>query len=98
VRNELQVVPAPKRAQINTDDKAITTMVEKRLKTDPQLKSAHITARVDAGVVTLTGQVKNIMISSRASEVLSAVPGVKAVRNDLTYQPRKSSAAPATQK
>jgi len=98
VRNELQVVPAPKRAQINTDDKAITTMVEKRLKPDPQLKSAHITARVDADVVTLTGQVKNIMISSRASEVLSDVPGVKAVRNDLTYQPRSSSAAPATQK
>ncbi len=98
VRNELQVVPAPKRAQINTDDKAITTMVEKRLKTDPQLKSAHITARVDAGIVTLTGQVKSIMLSSRASEILGDVPGVKAVRNDLTYQQqRTSSAAPAAQ-
>ncbi len=98
VRNELQVVPAPKRAQINTDDKAITTMVEKRLKTDPQLKSAHITARVDAGIVTLTSQVKSIMLSSRASEILGDVPGVKAVRNDLTYQQqRTSSAAPAAQ-
>ena len=98
VRNELQVVPAPERAQVNTDDKAITTMVEKRLKTDPQLKSAHITARVDAGIVTLTGQVKSIMLSSRASEILGDVPGVKAVRNDLTYQQqRTSSAAPAAQ-
>ena len=98
VRNELQVVPAPKRAQINTDDKAITTMVEKRLKTDPQLKSAHITARVDAGIVTLTSQVKSIMLSSRASEILGDFPGVKAVRNDLTYQQqRTSSAAPAAQ-
>src|SRR6266540_1979549 len=95
VRNELQVVPAPERAQVNTDDKAIATMVEKRIKTDPQLKSA----RVDAGVVTLTGQVKSIMISSRASEILGDVPGVKAVRNDLTYQQqRTSSAAPAAQK
>jgi len=98
VRNELQVVPAAERAQVNTDDKAITTMVEKRLKTDPQLKGAHITARVDAGIVTLTGHVKDIMISSRASEILSDVPGVKAVRNDLTYQQRTSSAAPAAQK
>src|SRR6266511_3455370 len=99
VRNELQVVPAAERAQINTDDKAITTMVEKRLKTDPQLKSAHITARVDAGIVTLTGHVKDIMLSSRASEILGDVPVVKAVRNDLTYkQQRTSSAAPAAQK
>ncbi len=99
VRNELQVVPAAERAQVNTDDKAITTMVEKRLKTDPQLKSAHIAARVDAGIVTLTGHVKSIMLSSRASEILGDVPGVKAVRNDLTYQQqRTSSTAPAAQK
>lgn len=98
VRNELQVVPAAERAKVNTDDKAITTMVEKRLKTDPQLKGAHISARVDAGIVTLTGQVKSIMMSSRASEILSDVPGVKAVRNDLTYQQRSSSAAPPAQK
>lgn len=94
VQNELQVVPPAERAQVTTDDKAITEMVHKRLKSDPQLKGAHITARVDSGIVTLSGQVKSINISSRASEVLSNVPGVKAVRNDLTYQQRTSGVAP----
>ncbi len=37
-------------------------------------------------------------LSSRASEVLSDVPGVRAVRNDLNYEPRSSSIAPAGRK
>ena len=99
VRNELQVVAPSDRKQVDTDDKAITTMVEQRLKKDPQLKSAKISARVDSGIVTITGEVKSLMISSRASEILSDVPGVRAVRNDLTYVPRTSMGqAPAEDK
>jgi osmotically-inducible protein OsmY len=90
VRNELQVVAPADRKQIDTDDKAITNMVQQRLKADPQLKGAKINARVDSGIVTLTGEVTSLMISSYASEVLSDVPGVRAVRNDLSYMPRTS--------
>lgn len=90
VRNELQVVAPADRKQIDTDDKAITNMVQQRLKADPQLKSAKINARVDSGIVTLTGEVTSLMISSYVSEVLSDVPGVRAVRNDLSYMPRTS--------
>jgi hyperosmotically inducible protein len=90
VRNELQVVAPAERKMVDTDDKAITSMVEQRLKKDPQLKKARISARVDSGIVTLTGEVKSLMISSRASEVLSDVPGVRAVRNDLTYESHTS--------
>ncbi len=78
------------RMRVDSDDKAIASMVEQRLKKDPQLKSAKINARVDSGIVTITGEVKSLMLSSRASEVLSDVPGVRAVRNDLTYVPRTS--------
>jgi len=95
VRNELQVVPAADRPRVATDDKAITSMVEQRLKADRQLKGAKITARVDSGIVTLTGEVRSLALSSRASEVLSDVPGVRAVRNDLSYEPRSSSLAPS---
>jgi hyperosmotically inducible protein len=95
VRNELQVVDPAERKQVDTDDKAIMTMVEQRLKKDPELKSAKINARVDSGIVTITGEVKSLMISSRASEILSDVPGVRAVRNDLTYAPRTSQAPAA---
>ena len=91
VRNELQVVAPADRRQIDTDDKAITNMVQQWLKADPQLKSAKINARVDSGIVTLTGEVTSLMTSSYASEVLSDVPGVRVVRNDLSYMlPRTS--------
>ncbi len=90
VQNELEVVPPADRPKVDTDDKAIARRVEQKLKDDPQLKAAGIKARVDSGVVTLTGEVKSIVLSSRASEVLSDVPGVRAVRNDLTYASRSS--------
>jgi hyperosmotically inducible periplasmic protein len=90
VRNELQVVPVAERTRVDTDDKVISEMVEQRLMTDPHLNSAKISARVDAGIVTLTGEVRSLMVSSRASEVLSDVPGVRAVRNDLRFEPRSS--------
>jgi osmotically-inducible protein OsmY len=95
VRNDLQVVPPAARPRVDTDDKAIMSMVEQRLKEDRQLKGAKISARVDSGIVTLTGEVKSLALSSRASEVLSDVPGVRAVRNDLNYEPRSSSIAPS---
>ncbi|MBI2526246.1 MAG: BON domain-containing protein [Candidatus Rokubacteria bacterium] len=95
VHNQLQVVSPGNRPKVDTDDKAITSMVKRRLKEDRQLKSAKIDARVDSGIVTLTGEVKSLALSSRASEVLSDVPGVRAVRNDLSYEPRSSSPAPA---
>jgi hyperosmotically inducible periplasmic protein len=95
VRNELQVVPPADRPKVDTDDKAVMGRVEQRLKADRQLKGAKINARVDSGIVTLTGEVKSLAMSSRASEVLSDVPGVRAVRNELSYEPRSSSLAPA---
>lgn len=95
VRNELQVVTPADRPKVDTDDKAIMSMVGQRLKDDRQLKGAKINARVDSGIVTLTGEVKSLALSSRASEVLSDVPGVRAVRNDLSYEPRSSSLAPS---
>jgi osmotically-inducible protein OsmY len=95
VRNELQIVPPADRPRVDTDDKAIMSMVEQRLKEDRQLKGAKINARVDSGIVTLTGEVKSLALCSRASEVLSDVPGVRAVRNDLNYEPRSSSIAPS---
>lgn len=90
VRNELQVVPLAARATVDTDDRAIAMMVDQRLRTDTQLKKTSIKARVDAGLVTLIGEVKSVMLSSYATETLSDVPGVRAVRNDLTFPPSGS--------
>jgi hyperosmotically inducible periplasmic protein len=88
VKNELQVVAPSARAAVDADDKIISKNVEQKFKQDPQLKSAKIDAKVEAGVVILTGEVKNIDTSARASEVARNVSGVRYVKNDLTYASR----------
>lgn len=90
VRNELQVVAPSQRDRVEASDQQISKSVEQRFKQDPQLKSAKIDAKVDAGVVVLTGEVKSIDTSARASEVARNVPGVRYVKNDLTYASRSS--------
>ena len=90
VKNELQVVPPSERTAVNADDKEISKGIEDRFKQDPVLKSSRIDAKVNAGVVTLTGEVKSIDTSARASEVARGVPGVRSVKNDLTFASRSS--------
>jgi hyperosmotically inducible protein len=83
VRNDLQVVPASERKMVNTADKDLKSAVQNRIKQDARLKGADIDVRVDAGVVTLTGDVGDVGTRARASEVARSVPGVRAVKNEL---------------
>jgi hyperosmotically inducible protein len=90
VKNELQVVAPTDRKAVDADDKQISKNLEERFKQDPELKNAKIDAKVNGGVVTLTGEVKSIDTSARASEVARSIPGVRYVKNDLTYASRSS--------
>ena len=83
VRNDLQVVPPGDRKVIDISDKDITRQVEGRLSTDAQLKKVDV--RTDGGAVILTGAVSSIGASARASELARGVPGVRMVKNELTY-------------
>jgi hyperosmotically inducible protein len=83
VRNDLQVVSAAERKAVNAEDKDLKSAVQRRIKQDARLKGADIDVRVDAGVVTLTGDVKDLGARARASEVARAVPGVRSVKNEL---------------
>jgi hyperosmotically inducible periplasmic protein len=83
VRNDLIVVPAARRAQVEATDGRISRLIKDQLKQDPQLQSERIDARVDVGVVTLTGEVGNSAASARASELARGVPGVLSVNNEL---------------
>ena len=89
VRNDLQVVPPGDRKVIDTSDKDITRQVESRLKKDAQLKKVDV--RTDGGAVILTGAVPSIGASARASELARGVPGVRMVKNELTYEPAKGA-------
>jgi len=88
VKNELQVVPPAQRAEVTADDKVIAQNVQNKLKQDPKLKNAKID--VNNGVVSLTGEVKSIQASAKASEVARSVAGVRSVKNDLTFASRSS--------
>ena len=83
VKNELQVVAPAKREVTDDKDDAITTRVNDQILKDAQLKKAGIRAQTNAGVVSLTGEVQDLMTSAQASWTAWQVPGVKSVKNDL---------------
>jgi osmotically-inducible protein OsmY len=89
VRNELQVVPGSAKKLVEAKDDELTQQVKTRFKADPKLKSLDV--RTDNGVVTLQGKLPSIMDSARASQRAREVPGVRAVRNDTTYDSPKVS-------
>lgn len=83
VKNDLEVVAIEDRKATDVSDKDITSQVEARFSTTTQL--TEIDVRTDGGLVTLTGAAPSIGASARASELARGVPGVRAVRNELTY-------------
>ena len=88
VKNELQVVAPSKRSEVAADDKVVAKNVQSKFKADPQLKNVKV--EVNKGVVSLSGEVKSIDTSAKASEVARSVAGVQSVKNDLTYATRSS--------
>jgi len=91
VRNDLQVVPPGDRKVIDISDKDITRQVEGRLSRDAHLKKVDV--RTDGGAVILMGAVPSIGASARASELARGVPGVRMVKNELTYEASKGAGA-----
>jgi osmotically-inducible protein OsmY len=69
-------------ASANTDDAALKTRVETRLKSSAPLKQDDIDVSVDHGVVTLKGTVHSKAQSERAAR-LAKVAGVTKVDNQL---------------
>jgi hypothetical protein len=94
VKNDLQVVPPSAQKAVEAKDDDITKQVKARLARDARLKSIDV--RTDNGVVSLQGKVPTIMDSARASEMAREVGGVRAVRNDVTYDNRTSMTDDAT--
>lgn len=85
VKNDLQVVAVGDRKATDVSDKDITRQIEASFSKTTQL--TKIDVRTDGGVVTLTGVAPSIGASARASELARRVSGVRAVKNELTYDP-----------
>jgi osmotically-inducible protein OsmY len=86
VKNDLEIAPPARREATDDKDAAITTRVTARFAKDASLKNAGIRAQTNAGVVSLSGEVQDLMTSAQASWVAWQVPGVKSVQNDLTVK------------
>ena len=86
VKNDLVVVAPSKHDAVEEKDEAITTRVQQKIAKDSNLKNADIAVQTNAGVVSLTGEVKDLMTSANASWTAWFVPGVKSVKNDLTVK------------
>lgn len=86
VKNELTVVAKSARKAVDRQDDQIVKDVEKRFKSDSQLKQASISVQADKGIVTLTGKAPSLKASAHASEVAHKVPGVRAVRNEVALE------------
>lgn len=85
VKNDLQVVAIGDRKATDISDKDITRQIESRFSKTSQLSKVDV--RTDGGMVTLTGAAPSIGASARASELARDVSGVRAVKNELTYEP-----------
>jgi hyperosmotically inducible periplasmic protein len=86
VKNELQVIAPSTRDAVEEKDEAITVRVKEHFAKDAHLKNADIDVQTNAGVVSLTGEVREITTSAHASWTARQVPGVKSVKNDLTVK------------
>jgi hyperosmotically inducible protein len=86
VRNDLQVVAPAQRETATADDRKISRQVKRMVSKDPALKRAGIDIETNAGVVTLKGEVPTLTASAHASELARQVPGVRAVKNDLSIK------------
>jgi hyperosmotically inducible periplasmic protein len=86
VKNDLEVVAPSKREAVEEKDEAITARVKEHFAKDAHLKKADIAVQTNAGVVSLTGEVKDITTSAHASWTAWFVSGVKSVKNDLTVK------------
>jgi len=86
VKNDLQVIVPAEREAIDEKDEAITARVIEQIAKDSYLKQAGIAVQTFAGVVSLSGEVLNLMTSAQASWTAWQVPGVKSVKNDLTMK------------
>jgi hyperosmotically inducible protein len=88
VKNELQVVAPSKREAIDDKDEAITRRVKEQIAKDANLMKAGIHTQTNAGVVSLSGEVQDLVTSANASWIAWQLPGVKSVKNDLTVKER----------
>ncbi len=80
-------------AAIAATDDDLQHLVQRRLASDPYLRSSRVHVEVDRSSVTLSGEVNSLNARRRAQWLIEQVRGVSRVRNELKLVDRLSGAA-----
>lgn len=65
-------------------DQKILDEISRRMENDPYLQDHRIDVVVEDGIVTMTGSVVSPLLKQLAQDLVTEVPGVRDVRNELT--------------
>jgi osmotically-inducible protein OsmY len=80
---EKRIAQIEKELGKHATDPVLFRLVQKQLLEDAKLEPFAISARVDRGVVTLSGVVKDEKLRARAVELAQSVPGVLSVQDRM---------------
>jgi osmotically-inducible protein OsmY len=80
---ERRIAEIEKELGSHATDPVLFRMVQKQLLDDDDLEDVGISARVERGVVTLSGVVSKEKLRKRAVEVAESVPGVVSVQDRI---------------
>jgi hyperosmotically inducible protein len=86
VRNELEVVPARIKEQVQAADGELQTAIEKRIEAQPDLEDDDIDVEVSNGVARLSGTVESGADRLVALTCARAVPGIRSAIDDLRVE------------
>jgi hyperosmotically inducible periplasmic protein len=86
VKNDLEVMPPSPPEAGEANDETITAQVKAGMAGNATLMNADIAVQTNSGVVSLTGEVQDLMTSADASWIAWQIPGVQSVKNDLTWK------------
>ena len=73
------------------DDSWITTKIESKLTSDPQVSAWNVDVDTLDGVVTLRGKVKTDVAKQEAEELARETKGVKQVINEIIVEPETTT-------
>jgi BON domain len=76
------------------DDKTITTDIQAKMFSDPNLKSANVSVSVKDGTVTLSGQVPDDSARLAAYKIATEAKGVTKVNDQMTVQVAQTAPEP----
>lgn len=77
----------PAEAKPDMTDQTISDKIDDELLLDPGVVSTKVDVSTSNGIVTLTGQVNNILAKERAARIADTVKGVRAVVNRIEVRP-----------